>query len=277
MNEHVSAGVRFFSYGLFEPYLNVTNAVTTRVGGRSAPPRDSLNLGLHVGDDPDAVLENRAVIAQILGFEPEALTVAEQVHGSSVAVIRGEDRGRGAVVETDAVRGADAMITNEPDIPLAILVADCVAVSLFDTRRSAIGIVHAGWKGTLDRIVEKAVAAMGRAYATKPEDLIAGLSPAVGPCHYPVGGEVAERFRAAFGADAGRIFGPDSGGRPALDLGEANRLELLRAGVRPERIDASGICTACSPDLFYSYRGEGHPTGRFAGIIRLHYTTRRAY
>jgi len=277
MKEHNTAGVRFFTYDLFEPHLNVTNAVTTRVRGRSGTPYESLNLGLHVGDDPDAVLENRALVAQVLGFEPEALTVAEQVHGSSVAVIRSGDRGRGAVIETDAIRGADAMITNEPDLPLAILVADCVAISLYDSRKNAIGIVHAGWKGTLARIVEKALTAMTREYGTKPADVIAGLSPAVGPCHYPVGGDVAGEFRASFGADAAAIVRPESGGRVSLDLREANLLQLVGAGVSSGNIDATGTCTACCPEFFYSYRRDGVRTGRFAGIIRLHYTGRRVY
>ena len=277
MKEHDAAGVRFLTYDLFEPRLNVTNVVTTRVRGGSPPPYESLNLGLHVGDDPDAVLENRALVAQVLGFEPEAFTAAEQLHGSSVAVIRSGDRGKGAVIETDAVRGADAMITNEPDLPLAILVADCVAISLYDSRKNAIGIVHAGWKGTLARIVEKAVAAMNREYDTKPGDVVAGLSPAIGPCHYPVGEEVAGEFRVSFGASAAAIVRPDPEGGDSLDLWEANLLQLIGAGVPRENIEASRMCTACRTELFYSYRRDGVRTGRFAGIIRLHYTGRRSY
>ena len=277
MKEHNAAGARFYTYGVFEPYLNVTNAVTTRVRGRSESPYESLNLGLHVGDDPDTVLENRAIVAQVLGFEPESFTVAEQVHGSSVAVIRSRDRGKGAVVAEDAIRGADAMITNEPDLPLAILVADCVAVSLYDPRKNVIGIVHAGWKGTLARIVEKTLAAMIGEYGTKPADVVAGVSPAVGPCHYPVGEDVAGAYRDSFGADAAAIVRADSQNHVTLDLWEANLFQLIGTGVPRANIDASGMCAACSPELFYSYRRDGVRTGRFAGIIRLHYTGRRVY
>jgi YfiH family protein len=277
MKEHNAAGIRFFTYELFEPYLNVTNVVTARLGGRSAPPYGTLNLGFRSGDDPDAVLENRAMVAQILGFEPETFTLSQQVHGSTVAMVRAADRGRGAVAAEDTLGGADGLITNEPDLALAVLVADCVAVSLYDTRRPAIAMVHAGWKGTLGRIVENAVAAMTREYGTDPADLIAGLGPAVGPCHYPVGGEVADSFREAFGAEADGFIATGTEGRFTLDLWKANVGRLIAAGVPPERIESSRLCTACHPDLFYSYRRDGARTGRLAGIIELRYTGRRMY
>jgi len=277
MKEHARAGIRFRTYGVFDPYLGVTNAVTTRAGGCSAPPYQGLNLGFRSGDDPDAVLENRAIVAQILGFEPESFTAAEQVHGASVAVVRGADRGRGAVAAEDTLRGVDALITNEPDLPLVILVADCAAVSLYDTRGNAIAMVHAGWKGTLARIVEKALAAMAREYGTRPADVVAGLSPAIGPCHYPVGSDVAESFRAAFGSDAAGFLGGGAEGRVTLDLWKANLAQLVGVGVPPERIEVDRICSACNADLFYSYRRDGARTGRFAGIIELRYTGRRMY
>jgi polyphenol oxidase len=277
MKEHTRAGTRFLTYGVFEPYLNVTNVVTTRAGGRSAAPYQGLNLGFRSGDDPDTVLENRAIVAQVLGVEPESLTAAEQVHGSLIAVVRAADRGRGAVAAEDTLRGVDALITNEPGLPLVILVADCVAISLYDTRGNAIAMVHAGWKGTLGRIVGKAVAAMTREYGTRPADLIAGLSPGVGPCHYPVGEEVAESFRAEFGPDAAGFFGEGMEGRVTLDLWKANLGQLIAAGVPPEKIEAARLCSACSPDLFYSYRRDGARTGRQAGIIELRYTGRRSY
>ena len=114
MIEHDVIGIKYFSYNIFEPYLNLTSVVTTRRRGRSKGAYASLNLGLHVGDDPDAVLENRAIVGQILGFEPEAFTVASQVHGANVLVVGSDDEGRGAIVEDDALPGADAMISRAP-------------------------------------------------------------------------------------------------------------------------------------------------------------------
>jgi YfiH family protein len=271
------AGISYFTYDLFEPCLRVTNAVTTRRGGSSPPPYDTLNLGLHVGDDPDRVLENRAIAAQILGFEPEALTLGRQVHGSCVALVRAGDRGRGAVAEDDAIEGADALVTNEPDIPLGILIADCVAVSLYDPAGHVIGIAHAGWKGTLARIAERTVAAMSDSFGTNPSDLLVGVSPAVATCHYDVGPNVADAYAAEFGDDAARFVSGGAGEMRRLDLGEANVHQLLGLGVPADRIEKSAVCTACTPDLFYSYRRDGSATGRFAGIVMLHSTGRRLF
>jgi YfiH family protein len=275
--ERSAGDVRYFTYELFEPFLNLTNVVTTRAAGRSVAPFDSLNFGFHVGDDPDAVLENRAIVAQLLGFEPEWLTVASQIHGAAVAAVRPRDRGRGSVDAADAIPGTDAMITNETDVPLAILVADCVAISLYDPVGNAIGMVHAGWKGTLARIVEAAVRRMKDEYGSDPGNIVAGLSPAIGPCHYEIGEDVAGSYRSAFGEDASRMImaGPD--GTLRLDLWEANVHQLLRSGVPEFRIGASRRCTACAPELFYSYRRDGVRTGRFCGVIMLHSSRRRLY
>lgn len=277
MIEHHIAGTRYFTYGVFDPYMNVANVVTTRQGGFSKPPLDTLNLGLRAGDDADTVLENRAVVAQILGFEPETFTLAGQMHGSTVAVVRAHDRGKGAIVADDALHDTDAMITNEADVPLAVLVADCAAVSFYDPARNVVGIAHAGWKGTLARIVEKTVEAMAAAYASKPEDIVAGVGPCVGACHYEVGAEVAEAYRGVFGHHSAHFLAKDARGYHRLDLTEANRRQLLNAGVSADKIETSGLCTACTPELFYSYRRDGARTGRFAGIIVLHRTGRRVY
>lgn len=271
------AGITYLAYEIFDPFVKVTNVVTTRRGGSSPSPYDTLNLGFHAGDDADAVLENRAAIAQVLGFEPEAWTLGAQVHGADVAVVRDKDRGRGAVTGDDALPGVDALVTNEPGIPLAVLVADCVAVSLYDPAKHAAGIAHAGWKGTLSRVVERTVETMSRGFGTDPSNLVAGLSPSVGACHYEVGAEVAQEFISEFGDDARRFLAERPEGRWRLDLAGANAYQLLRAGVGETRFEASGRCAACEPALFYSHRRDGFRTGRFAGILMLHAAGRRLY
>jgi hypothetical protein len=277
MIEHTVAGVQYLTYEIFDPFVKVTNAVTTRHRGSSRPPYDTLNLGLHVGDDTDAVLENRAIVAEVLGFDPEAWTLGEQVHGAGVAVVRAGDSGRGAVTEDDALGGADALVTNEPGVPLGILIADCVAVSLYDPARHVAAIAHAGWKGTLGRIAEKTVGVMSSVFGTDPSDIVAGLSPSVGKCHYTVGREVADAYVEEFGSDASRFLDEGATGEWQLDLPGAIDVQLLRSGVREGRIENAGRCTACEAPLFFSYRGQGPRTGRFAGIIMLHSAGRRFY
>ncbi len=276
MIEHDVIGIKYFSYNIFEPYLNLTSVVTTRRRGRSKGAYASLNLGLHVGDDPDAVLENRAIVGQILGFEPEAFTVASQVHGANVLVVGSDDEGRGAIVEDDALPGVDAMISRAPGLPLAVLVADCVALSFYDPVKIAVGIAHAGWKGTLGRIAEATVAAMLATFDTDPSDLLVGLSPSIGKCHYEISREVAESFNDEFGESAGEFLA-DEAGKIHLDLWEANRSQLVRAGVSADRIEVAGTCSACESDLFYSHRRDKGTTGRFAALVMLHYTGSRSY
>ncbi len=277
MIEHNVIGIRYLTYELFEPYVKVTSVVTTRHRGRSAPPYGSLNLALHVGDDPDAVLENRAIAGQIFGFEPESFTVAEQVHGSTVAVVGSPDCGSGSVVEDDAIAGADAMITNAPNTPLVILVADCVALSIYDPGKHAVGLVHAGWKGTCARIAEKTVQKLVDVYGSDPSDILVGVGPSIGLCHYIVGRDVVEVYREEFGDEASTFLGEERDGSHRLDLWGANMAQLLHAGISGDNIEIAGICTACHSDLFYSHRHHEGRTGRFAAIMMLHVTGSRMY
>lgn len=270
--------LELLAYPRFEPYRKVTNVVTTRLGGRSAGAYGSLNLGLHVGDDSDAVLENRALVAQAVGTDPEALTIPQQVHGNTVAVVGKQERGRGAVTDDDALAKVDALVTNTPDVPLMVLVADCVTVSLYDPARHAIGLAHAGWKGTLGRIAERTVEEMTGAFGSKPADIIAGIGPSIGRGHYDVGEEVFEAFRREFGVkESGDFCVEDMDGTCYLDLWVANETQLLAGGLRQENIAISEMCTACYPARFYSHRRENGDTGRFAAITMLHSSSSRSY
>ncbi len=276
--EHGLLGIRFFTYEIFDRFRNVTNIITSRQRGRSRDPYASLNLAFHVGDDANAVLDNRATIAQLLGFEPENLTIGQQVHESNVAVVGSRDRGRGAVVEEDALPQTDAMITRALDTPLAVLVADCVAVSLYDPGTHAVGIAHAGWAGTSKRIVQRTIEKMTGEFGTRPSALVAGVGPSIGACHYPVGEDVVSVFENEFGVEvAGRFLTTSESGAVKLDLWLCNHQQLLEAGVQNENIEIAGWCTACRNDLFYSRRAETGDTGRSAGIIMLNSLRSRSY
>jgi len=277
MIRHNVAGLSYLTYSVSEPSLRLMNAVTTRGGGESPPPYDTLNLGLHVGDQPENVLENRSRAAQILGFEPEDLTFPAQVHGAGVARVGKADRGRGAVSGDDAFEGADALITNQPGLPLGILVADCLVVSMYDASKHAIGIAHAGWKGTLARVAQRTLEAMTEAFGSYPKDILVGLSPAIRACHYLVGNEVADEYSSEFGEHAAEFLLRDESGAWRLDLQKANAFQLAARGVPADSIETSDLCTACHPELFYSYRRDGGRTGRFGGFIMLYSSGRRLY
>lgn len=278
MDKHVSQPLVFYTHAIFERYPELTCLSTIRNGGLSG----SFNLSLRAGDDPEDVIDNRARLSRVIGVSPESLTFVRQVHGADVAVVTKKDAGRGALDADAAIPAADAMITNLPGVPLVILVADCAVVSLYDPRHGAVGIAHAGWRGTAAGIAASTVAAMSDAYGSTPAELIAGIGPSIGPCCYEVGAEVVGRFRDSMPLGADRVirnpstFSAEGEARPAhrgkkhLDLWLANRLGLESAGLRSDHIDTAGICTSCHSDVFFSHRAEKGNTGRFAGLILLH-------
>ena len=247
--------------------LPVVHGAFTRLGGYSRPPFASLNVGRHVGDDPAAVEANHRAICAALGVDPAHVVSARQVHSDRVARVDGEGNDAGDGRPLDA---ADALITDVPGLLLMLRFADCVPVWLYDPEHHAIGLAHAGWRGTAQRIAAKTVQAMGAAYGSRPEELIAGLGPAIGPCCFEVGPDVIEAVgRALYGAmpdpevSLGAIV-PDA---RHLNLWEANAAQLRQEGVT--QIEVVDLCTSCHVDAFYSHRREKGRTGRFAVVAGL--------
>jgi hypothetical protein len=235
--------------------------VTTRHGGVSVGPYESLNLALHVGDADEAVLENRRRAAAALGGGVDDLVVADQVHGSEVAVVA--EPGRGARSVTTAIAGTDALVTTTPGLVLAILVADCAPVVLFDPEARVLGCAHAGWRGALGGVLEATVASMS-ALGAEPRRLLAGIGPAIGGERYEVGADVVK-------AAADHLGEPNPFVRPGrpehwwFDLQGAVLAILRRCGV--ERIALASIDTG-PPGPFFSARAEGR-CGRFALLARI--------
>lgn len=246
----------------------VAHGYTSRLGGTSTEGYESLNLAFHVGDDPARVLANREKIAQAMGASLDRMVAANQTHGKKVHRVTAADAGRGAREQATAIPDTDALITDVPGILLSTFYADCVSLFFLDPSRPAVGLAHAGWKGTCQKIGAATVQAMTEAFGTDPAGCLAGIGPAIGPCCFQVGPEVLQEFQAAF--PHWREFcqpGPD--GRWTIDLWQANRLTLLAAGVKPENITLSGLCTSCRDDLFYSHRRGRGASGRQAALIML--------
>ncbi len=237
----------------------VKHAFTTRQGGVSLAPFATLNLGRGVGDDPAHVAANRRRALEAIGRDPAGHIEASQIHGRAVAVVGRAERGA-------KVDGADALLTADPGVTLAIHTADCVPVLLWDANRGVVGAVHAGWRGTAAGVSAVAIEAMVRTFGTDPADVHAALGPAIGPDHYEVDAPVAEALsRWPWAAS---VLRPGRSGHWWLNLAAANRLVLMGAGVPADQIWSSGLCTACAADLFFSYRREG-VTGRMGTLIAL--------
>ena len=239
--------------------------ITTREGGVSAGEYATLNLSFTVGDRPDDVLENRRRAVAALGAGLADLVFATQVHGAVAQVVTGADRGRGAAAPGDTVGAADALVTRDPGVVLAVLVADCVPIVLYDPRARVLACVHAGWRGTVARVTEAALAAMATLGA-RPGNVLAGIGPAIGPDRYQVGAEVADAARDAFGERP--FLRPDGTGAWLFDLWAANRFLLREAGVPDRQIHLAAVPTGPEPGLFFSDR-TARPCGRFAALARL--------
>jgi polyphenol oxidase len=243
--------------------LGASVAVTTRHGGVSTGPYRSLNLGLHVGDDEESVVENRRRAAGCFGVDLGTVVFAEQVHGAATAVVGPPDMGRGATSLKGAVPGTDVLVTAMPGVTLCILVADCVPIALLDPAAHVLAAVHAGWRGTAAGAVDEALQAMGTLGA-RPERTVAFLGPAVHPVRYQVGDEVAEAL-CPDGPDP-EFARPDGPGHWLVDLDAANRHRLVAAGLDPARILSAGASTA-DPEYFSDRAAR--PCGRFALLARL--------
>ena len=229
----------------------------TRLGGVSRPPFSSLNLGATVGDDVTAVAENRRRMYAALGFGAGQVVTPFQVHSTIVTRVGHAEGGQ-------VIEATDGLLSAAAGMALVLRFADCALIMLYDPEHRAIGLVHAGWRGTLHGIAAEAVRAMAAQWQTRPEQLWAGIGPAIGPCCYEVGADLAAEFARRFGTQVVHRAGS---GRSHLDLPAANDIALREAGVAT--VELSGLCTACHVDEFFSHRKEGGRTGRLGALIGL--------
>ena len=285
----------------WERYAWLRHGFSTRAGGVSrvydpGTTRGSLNLGWTKPDDDANVVQNRKrFVREVAGAGEARLVTIRQFHSGMVRVVESSDE----TLETQdgrAVLRGDGMMTNVPGLMLGVQVADCVPVLVADLRRKAVAAFHAGWRGTLARIVERGIGMMRLAYGSRPEDLVAAVGPSIGACCYSVGEEVRFEFESQF-AYAPELFSEVYDSDPVrdkypllfltarapghsnigpqihLDLQAANRRQLLDAGLKARRISMVGECTACARDgsrlKYFSHRGESGFAGRMMGVVGI--------
>jgi YfiH family protein len=241
----------------------VRHAFSTRLGGSSEPPYDSLNLGFGSGDSRACVLRNRVRLGRAIGFLADDLMTLRQVHDNRIIALT-------EASDLSHVRGmpGDGLITNRAHLPLAVITADCFPVVLMAQSLPAVGILHAGRKGTAAGIVPAAIARMGTEFGVSPTALFAAIGPGIGRCCYEVDDASAEAFRSQFGPDA-QVYWPSRAGHLYLDLQQAISLQLRAAGVLSTQVWSANLCTACHPEWFYSYRRDGPHSGRMLNVVML--------
>lgn len=263
MKTHTQGSLVFLTSPLL---TGVRHGFSTRCGGVSPAPWDSLNLGPGRGDGPDRLLENYRRFCTAIGTEPERTVLSQQVHETTVRLCTADDAGKGLLRERDYT--ADALITQEPGLALTVFSADCGILLLHDPMHSAVGAIHAGWRGCAGGIVKKTVDAMQSHFGSRAEDLRVAIGPCIGPCCFETDDDVPAAMEAALGADAAPYL-EQRGRKWHVDLAGLNRLWLLRAGVRAEHVDVCGLCTACHPELFWSHRKMGQERGLQCAMIAL--------
>jgi YfiH family protein len=228
----------------------VTCGISTRCGGVSPEPF-GLNMSFNVNDSKENVQRNRELFVQALGLRIDQLAIPMQVHGGVVK--------RANIAGT--YPGCDGMVTDVPQVYLCVSVADCVPIFIVDAQRKAVAAVHAGWRGTSARIVERAVALLISEFQCSPGTMLAYIGPCASVCCYSVGEDVAERFSGELTRqEGGKIF---------VDLKAANLEQLVAVGVPRDRIEVSPQCTICGGNMLHSYRRDRERSGRMMGVIGL--------
>lgn len=237
--------------------LPVRAHVSTRHGGVSPDPWRSLNFSVLRGDDPQRVAANRRLLAAATGVQADNFVVCRQIHGTGIAKVDWNDAG-------SLQDNCDGLVTDARGLPLFLVFADCVPVLLFDPQHEALGVCHAGWRGTVNGAATAALWAMQAAYNSDPAAIVACIGPSIGPASYAVGEEVIALAHAKL-PDAERLFTyPDGpGGQAHFDLWEANRSQLIAAGVPPSAIEVARIDTATNTQDFFSHRAERGRCGLF--------------
>ncbi len=261
--------VPYLTFPLLEKTGLVRHLFSTREGGVSTGIYSSMNVSYSRGDNKEAVDENFRRIAEIFGAAPDKMVCSRQTHTTNIRRVTKADCGKGVVRETD-YEDVDGLITDEPGIILCTFYADCVPLYFVDTKHRAIGLSHSGWRGTVGRMGELTIKAMGEAFNTRAEDVTAAIGPSICQDCYEVGEEVADAFRESFPDNwKGILKDGIKEGKYQLNLQEANRMIMEEAGVPSGQIAVTDLCTCCNGRVLFSHRGSGGKRGNLGAFLEL--------
>ena len=264
-------------YPLLERTGIVEHCFTTRLGGVSTDIFSTMNLSFTRGDEEAAVRENYRRLARALGAEVGQFVCSDQTHTVNVRRVTAADAGKGLTRERD-YRDVDGLITDEPGLVLSTFYADCVPLYVVDPVHRAIGMSHSGWRGTAARMGAVTLSAMQEAYGTRPEDVVCAVGPSICKDCYEVSADVADIFAEEFPGHEQEILAESEKNsvgmahadkKYQLDLWKANELVLTDAGIRPEHMAVTNVCTCCNPELLFSHRASKGKRGNLAAFIAL--------
>lgn len=267
--DFVSRGekVTYFSIPSFEDTGLVKHGFTSRIGGVSLRDYEGLNLGRKTDDDEDNVYLNYKSIFEEMCIDLSRIVISGQVHSDKIHIIKESDPVIGNLKE-NTLKGIDALITNQKNIPLVTFYADCTPLFFLDREKQVIALAHSGWRGTASKIGLKVINKMVEEFGCNPKDILSGIGPCIGSCCYEVDDPVIGKLKESV-PDTNEYFKHKYDDKYDLDLTMANKNILLEAGLLEENISTAYLCTHCNKDLFYSYRRDKGTTGRMCAIMSL--------
>ena len=261
--------VPYLEYPMLRDTGIVKHGFSTRLGGVSGGYYESLNLSFDRGDDPEAVRENFRRIGEAIGVQVEDMVMSKQTHTTNVRVVTEEDRGKGIVRDRDYT-DVDGLITNVRGICLVTSYADCVPLYFVDPVRKAIGLSHSGWRGTAGKIGKKTVELMTESFGSDPADILACVGPSICSDCYEVSQDVIDKVKEAFDeALWDSLFYEKRNGKYQLDLWKPNEEVFQEAGILPEHIAVTNVCTRCNSRILYSHRVQGNKRGNLCAFLAL--------
>lgn len=267
-SHHQMGSLEFLTIPAFDDTGLVDHCFTTRLGGVSTGELSTLNLGIYKNDTTENVIRNYQLITQPVGIDYTKLTFSRQVHGDQIGIITKESAPRNGIFKS-ALEGLDALITGDPQVPLATYHADCVPLFFLDPVKRVTALAHSGWRGTVKKIGMKTIEKMVSEYGCDTKDLLVAIGPSIGPCHFEVDGPVASQFVEAYGYDSDSIVRENKKGKYTIDLWKANILQFEQLGVLDSNITLAGECTYCNRHKYFSHRGDSGKTGSLAAMIQL--------
>lgn len=266
MTAHENSGVVYLTFPAFDRFPFVRHAFSTRIGGVSENEYASMNLNFGRGDPDENVRENFRRFCAAAGFDEHTLVASSQDHHTYIRRVTSAHCGVGLWKPKD-LQSVDGLITDEPNVTLVTYYADCVPLFFLDVQKHAVGLAHAGWRGTVAKIGEAAVQAMQREFGSNPEDLYAAVGPSIGPCCFEVDSPVYEEFTKLTELSPKEFITEEADGKYKINLWEANRRILRNAGIPEGQIAMAQLCTRCNSDWLFSHRASGGKRGGMAAMI----------
>ncbi len=264
---HEKNGVVYLTFPKLDA-AGVIHGFSTRMGGVSKGHLSSMNLSFSRGDDPENVKENYRRIGEAIGFDSKDLVLSSQIHETTIRLVTKKDRGDGILRET--MQGIDALVTADEGVPLSTSFADCVPLIFYDPVKKVAALAHSGWRGTVMEIGKLTIEYMTEQFGTDPADIIAAIGPSICRSCYEVSEDVADAFKKIVREEEIPLIMDEKGnGKYQLDLWKANELILLKAGIRPENLDITDLCTCCNHELLFSHRASHGKRGNLNCFITL--------